>query len=178
VANPIREHLDTNVQLKEHEIKALSVATLESKGRCHSCMHCHEFTMPSRAHYWCRVFDAEMTEDRRNQVKNCPEWRPLQIHPNRHSGIQTHDPGIQQQIDREDFMFWRTKKHLERAGLDLKTMMVISNPAPSGSGDLAWLDDLDSRFNGYPPGTIKEVLEDLRALSYISLAQLVEQALR
>jgi len=165
--------------MQESELRALDLAIQESKGRCHSCMHCLEFKMPSETRYWCRSFNYEMKEERRQEVQGCPRWRPMNPHPEKRitGNLNINDPIVKELIEREDRLFWKIKEHLKSNQLDMKTMIIIANPSGQENNDLSWIEELEEKFAGEEPGQIDPVIEELRNFGYTSLALLIEQTI-
>ena len=87
------------------------------------------------------------------------------------------NPLLQEVIEVEDLMFWRLKYHLEELGLDLRTTITLAHPSLDPQEDLAWIDSLDLRFNDCDPVIFSQVLAQLRALGYFSLAAMVERTM-
>jgi len=87
------------------------------------------------------------------------------------------NPLFQQALEAEERVFWQLKEHLVSAGVDLKTLLILTQPALRGTSTLRWVDELDERYEGERVAPLPDILRRLRALGYESLCRLVEQAL-
>jgi len=148
-----------------------------ARGRCHSCFNSRHYDLPSGSRYWCRAFGVEMNEEQHRQVKGCPRWRPYSPPQVLHSGL-ADNPLLHELVNAEDLLFWKLQYHLDLRGLDLRTLIVIAHPGTSAGEDLKWTATLDDRFSDQDPQSLAEVLSQLRALGYLSLCLIVEQATR
>jgi hypothetical protein len=157
----------------EQKIKQLAQ---KASGRCNSCLHSRAFHLPSGNRYWCRAFNAELTEEEHRGVRNCPRWSAFI--PARNKRIDKNlvfNPLIQAMVEAEDLLFWRLKYHLTKLELDLKTIIVIAHPGTIASRDLIWIDSLNERFENKDPLDFEIVLKELKRLEYLNLAELVER---
>lgn len=147
----------------------------QAPGRCHSCIHQHTYDLPSGNRYWCRAYDKEMSEEERNAVRDCSRWRPLRI---RQRVMKTQsDPLIRPHLDAEDVLFWQLSVYLSRAGMDLRTAMLLAHGPALKASETGWIDSLDDRFFGSPLAPLPEVLAGLRSLGYSSLCDLCQKGL-
>lgn len=146
-----------------------------TSGRCHSCAHQHVYDLPTGTRYWCRAFDREMDSDQRNAVSGCPKWHAVRVKP---AEIAEANPLLQPHLSDDDHLFWRLKCYLDAAGLDLATIMIVSNGPTVRAEDLEWTLALDDRFGPEDPGHLADILHELRQLGYTSVAQTVERVLR
>lgn len=146
----------------------------QARGRCHSCAHRQAFDLPSGTRYWCRAFGRELNEEEQAAVRDCERWRPLMMGARCRA---ERNPLFQQALEAEERVFWQLKEHLVSAGVDLKTLLILTQPALRGTSTLRWVDELDERYEGERVAPLPDILRRLRALGYESLCQLVEQAL-
>jgi len=160
--------------LEEQRIAQISE---KAPGRCPTCIHSLAYDMPDKTRYWCRAFATQIPEAKRKNIRDCPRWRAFSPHPDRSRKLNDDDPMLQEILAVEDFLFFKSKILLEQHGLCLKTMVSIAHPtAHAPRGDLDWIDHLDGRFPEIPRPILVEVLAELRALSYFSLALMIETA--
>ena len=150
----------------------------QAPGRCPTCVNSVSWDLPDGPRHWCRAFGTMISPTKRLQIRHCPSWRAFSPHPDRSRGVNEDDPMLKAIIDAEDYLFWKSKVILDHHGLCLKTLVSVSHPtAKATEGDLDWIDSLDARFLGMDPPDVGEVLAELRALSYFSLALMIETAL-
>jgi hypothetical protein len=150
----------------------------DAKGRCHSCQHQVRSDLPSGARFYCRSYGVEMTQEERDQVRNCPRWRPFKPYERSINKKTKKNPLVLEHIEEEDELFWNLKKHLDNIGGDLKTLLMLSQASIRSSEDVRWVDSLDDRFSDSKLKSLDETLTQLRALGYPSLCQLVDQIAR
>jgi hypothetical protein len=147
-----------------------------ARGRCHACAHQRTFDLPFGTRYYCRSFHAEMAAEDRADVRDCPRWVPFRPADSSGRGNRAaRNPLLAQMVDAEDQLFWHLKCHLETFGADLKTLMLIVQPSLRTADSLTWIDSLDDRFDDAELLPLHEVLDELRALRYESLCELVDR---
>lgn len=168
--------------MSEAEASSIDVVAVrriaeQAKGRCHSCIHSRRFDMPSGTRFWCRAFNAELTPEQHQQIRSCPRWSAF-------CPVEPRTPGVAANallrglIDGEDLLFWRLKQHLDSRGLDLKTVVAIAHPGTDPGRDLTWVDGLDVRFGDQEPWPLAQVLGQMRALGYQSLAAMIDRIVK
>jgi hypothetical protein len=147
-----------------------------ARGRCHSCTYQRHFDLPTGTRYYCRAYGADMTADERSEIRECKRWAPFRRHDN--SGRRaraSRDPVFAEILDAEDQLFAHLNLHLHEVGVDLKTLLVVAQPAIRCASEVSWVDTLDERFEIERAAPIDEILVELRALRYDSLCELLER---
>ena len=150
----------------------------QARGRCHSCIHQQAFDLPTRSLYFCHAFGCEHEGETRDQMRECPRWAPFR--PADGAGRRQRalaNPLFAQLTEVEDQLFWQLKVRLRELGVDLKTVLVLSQPSIRSAGDLDWIDSLDARFSDDSEtpkaAPLDEIIVELRALRYDSVCELL-----
>lgn len=147
----------------------------KTRGRCHSCAHQKEYSFPTGSKYMCNGFHIELMPEDRRDVRNCPRWTPWRSVDQEAREKYSHNPLIKDLIEQEDRLFWFLKSALDEQGIDIKTLMVLSQSSISSVKQVKWIDTLESRFSDETPPVMIDLLSQLRLLGYDALCQLVEQ---
>jgi hypothetical protein len=147
-----------------------------ASGRCHSCAFQHSYDLPTGTRYWCRAYDEEMDAEQRNAISACTRWQPVRVA--KRPEPADSNPLLQPHLESDDRLFWRLKCYLDSGDLDLRTLMIIANGPTMSPSDLQWIEGLDDRFDPEDPGTLGEILEELRGLGYQPLADLIGRTLQ
>jgi len=145
---------------------------VQAPGRCHSCLHQRAYDMPHRTVFWCNRFREEMDEEQRSAVRHCPEWKPFRpIDTMGRCSRLRSNPLCAQVIEAEDRVFYTLKRHLDRMGMDLKTILLLSQPSLRDASSVSWVDELDLRFGDSEEElpSFEETVATLRALRYDSI---------
>jgi hypothetical protein len=145
-------------------------------GRCHSCANSRAYDTPTGTEYFCRAFAIPLSADERATIRQCPRWslwRPIEGQAR--TTRAARNPLFARIIAAEDQLFWLLKHHLDERGLDLKTLLVLAQPALDCTEDVAWVDGLDDRFDDDTNLPLVDILFELRALGYDSLCRMIER---
>ena len=153
----------------------------QARGRCHSCANQRIFDLPVTGPvYYCRVYGSEYGQDTRDQVRNCPRWAPFR--PTDAAGRfarASRNPLFNRIIEAEDHLFWQLKVRLDELGADLKTVMLLAQPALRNAAELDWVDSLERRFGDgeLEPdvASLAEIVDELRAHRYDSICEVLDR---
>jgi hypothetical protein len=154
----------------------------QARGRCHACASQRTFDLPTRTVYFCRAYATEMNQEQRDSVRDCARWSPFR--PVSRSGRTyraKRNPLIADVVEGEDKVFAAVKQHLDRRSIDLKTVILLSQPGTVDPDELTWVDSLDARFDDDKVLVpLSDLIVELRSLGYDNLGdqlQLIQDKL-
>ncbi len=145
-------------------------------GRCGSCRFLEAHELPLRTLYFCRRFMLEMNREQKDGVRDCGGWeysRPLATAERRDRARVNNLFG--ELLKAEDRLFAALRDALSHYGIDLKTAMLLTNPALATTEKLNWIDELEGEESDYP---IEQLLSELRMLGHEDLAALIDNFLQ
>lgn len=144
----------------------------QTEGFCHSCRNSKEYPFPEGPMYWCKAYALSMDQPQRRSISGCPRWKPILLSkpPRRRRGLYAN-PLTSSIIESEERLFAALNYHLDRVGLDLKTILLMAQPSLESTENLLWVDGLNHEDDGRG---LDEVLLQMRALGYQSVCDVVD----
>lgn len=141
-------------------------------GRCGSCRFARDYDLPLGTVTFCRRFIVQMDQESKEAVRDCSGWEYSQLRELLARRRESkHTPMMAEAIADEDRLFAALQNALEHHGLDLKTLLLLAQPALSSFEDLDWIDDLPEAEEDRP---LSELVVQLRERRYDMLAGMLE----
>jgi hypothetical protein len=151
----------------------------QAQGVCHSCRYQERFELPvSGTVYYCKAFHIEHDATSRNNVRGCPKWKVFLPQELARRSRAQQNPLFAQAVESDDKLFWELQVHLQSYGLDLKTVLVLAQPALRDAREVTWVDHLEHRFADDTMieqlvRPLAEIIDEMRALGYNSVCDVL-----